>query len=98
MDNSLNALCDAIKKILHKLKPQITPLSFIIVIGKNGQGKTALLKQSHMEEITVLSEQQAKIHFNQNGIVLELNDTWFTDRKSLIQNTLKQLNRCNPYL
>lgn len=98
MDNSLQALCDGIKKILNQLKPQANALSFILLTGKNEQGKSALLKQSHMEEVTVLSEQQAKIYFNPKGIVIELGDSWFAQSKTLLQNTLKQLNRCNRYL
>ena len=98
MDNSLRALCDAIKKILLQLKPQVNQLSFIVVTGKNEQGKTALLKQSNMEEMPVFSEQHAKIYFNQHGIIVELGENWLTNSKTLLQNTLKQLNRCNHYL
>ncbi|BCA94139.1 type VI secretion protein IcmF [Legionella antarctica] len=98
MDNSLRALCDAIKKILSQLKPQVNQLSFIVVTGKNEQGKSALLKQSNMEEMPVFSEQHAKIYFNQQGILVELGETWLTNSKTLLQNTLKQLNRCNRHL
>jgi len=98
MDNSLHALCDALKKIISQLKPQVNQLSFIIVTGKDGQGKTALLKQSTMEEIPVFSEEYAKIYFNQKGILLELGESWLTNSKTLLQNTLKQLNSCNRYL
>lgn len=98
MDNSLRALCDAIKKILSRLKPQSNQLSFVVITGKNAQGKSALLKQSNMEEMPVFSEQHAKIYFNQKGIIIELGENWFTNSKTLLQNTLKQLNRCNHYL
>lgn len=98
MDNSLRALCDAIKKILVQLKPQVNQLSFIVVTGKIEQGKSALLKQSGMEEFPVFSEQQAKIYYNQQGIILELGESWLTQSKTLVQNSLKQLNKCNPYL
>jgi len=98
MDNSLRALCEAIKKILTQLKPQTNQLSFIVVTGKTAQGKSALLKQGNMEEMPVFSEQHAKIYFNQQGIFIELGENWFTNSKTLLQNTLKQLNRCNPYI
>jgi type VI protein secretion system component VasK len=98
MDNSLRALSDAIKKILSQLKPQANQLSFIVITGKNDQGKSALLKQSTMEEMPVFSEQHAKIYFNQQGIIVELGESWLTNSKTLLQNTLKQLNRCNRYL
>lgn len=98
MDNSLNALCDAIKKILSQLKPQHNPMSFIVLTGNNEQGKSALLKQSTLEEMPVLSEQNAKVYFNQQGIIVELGNSWLQKSKTLLQNTLKQLNKCNRYL
>jgi intracellular multiplication protein IcmF len=98
MDNSLHALCDTIKKTLTQLKPQLTQLSFIVITGKNEQGKSALLKQSAMEEMPVFSEQHAKVYFNSKGIIVELGESWLTNSKILLQNTLKQLNKCNRYL
>lgn len=98
MDNSLRALCDAIKKILSQLKPQSNPLSFIVITGRNAQGKSAILKQSNMEEIPVFSEQHAKIYFNQKGIIIELGENWLNNSKTLLQATLKQLNRCSSHL
>lgn len=98
MDNSLRALCDAIKKILSQLKPQVNQLSFVIVTGKTNQGKSSLLKQSNMEEMAVFSEQQAKIYFNQQGIMVELGENWLANNKTQLQNTLKQLNRCSRHL
>lgn len=98
MDNSLRALCDAIKKILSQLKPQINQLSFIVITGKNAQGKSALLKQSNMEEMPVFSEELAKLYFNQRGIIVELGENWLTNSKTLLLTTLKQLNKCNRHL
>lgn len=98
MDNSLRALCDTIKKTLSQLKPQVNQLSFIVVTGKNEQGKTALLKQSTFEEMPVFSEQHAKVYFNSKGIIVELGERWLTNSKTLLQTTLKQLNKCNRYL
>ncbi len=98
MDNSLRALSDAIKKIISQLKPQANQLSFIVVTGKNDQGKSALLRQSNMEEVLIFSEEHAKIYFNHQGIVVELGENWLTNSKTLLQNTLKQLNRCNRNL
>lgn len=98
MDNSLPALCDTIKKILQQLKPQTNNLSFVIVTGKKEQGKSSLLKQSNMEEAAIVGDQEAKIYYNQQGILLELGETWLRKSKNLLQNTLKQLNKCNRYL
>lgn len=98
MDNSLRALCDTIKKIIPQLKPQNNQLSFLILTGKNEQGKTALLKQSGMEAAPVFSEHEAKIYFNSKGLIVELSEHWLTNSKTLLQNTFKQLNKCNRYL
>lgn len=98
MDNSLNALCDAIKKVISQLKLQGNPLSFLILTGKNSQGKTALLKQSNMEEIPVFSEEHAKVYYNSRGIIVELGETWLTNSKNILQNTFKQLNKCHRQL
>lgn len=98
MDNSLRALCDAIKKIVDQLKPQANPLSFLVITGKKNHGKSSLLKQSHLSEIPILGEQQAKLYFGQDGIILELSETWLSNSKTILQNTLKQLNRCHKHL
>lgn len=98
MDNSLHALCDTIKKVLTRLKPQANSLSFLIITGKTEQGKSALLKQSSMEEMPVFSEQHAKVYFNNKGIIVELGENWLINSKTLLQNTFKQLNKCNRYL
>jgi intracellular multiplication protein IcmF len=98
MNNSLHALCDTLKRILSQLKPQVNQLSFLVITGTNEQGKSALLKQSSMEEMPVFSEQHAKIYFNQQGVIVELGESWLTNSKTLLQNTLKQLNRCNRFL
>src|SRR5687767_14897580 len=98
MDNSLRALCDTIKKVLAQLKPQVNQLSFVVLTGTSEQGKSALLKQSTMEEMSVFSEQHAKVYFNSKGVIVELGKNWLTNSGVLLQNTLKQLNKCNRYL
>lgn len=98
MDNSLRALCDAIKKILVQLKPQTNQLSYLLMTGTQEQGKSSLLKQSGMQEVPVLSEQHAKIYYNQQGIIVELGESWLVQSTNLLNNTLKQLNKCNRHL
>ncbi len=98
MDNSLRALCDTIKKILSQLKPQNNQLSFIVLTGQDNQGKTTLLKQSTMEEVPVFCEHHVKVYFNPRGIIVELGESWFSNSKTLLHNTLKQLNKCNRFL
>lgn len=98
MDNSLRALCDALKKIILQLKPQHHPLSFLLVTGKANQGKSTLLRQSHFEHYKVDAERCADIYFNQHGVMVELGESWLNQSNTLLQYTLKQLNRCHRSL
>ncbi len=98
MDKSLEDVCDAIKKIAWELKPKQTSLSFVIVTGKDNQGKSALLQQSALEELNLSDDCQARLFYNQNGIFLELGESWLHQRQGLLKNSLKQLNRCHRYL
>lgn len=93
MDKPLKILCDHLKKIIARLKPQQNALSFVIVTGKTGQGKSALLRQSGMEEV-FLSNNLPAIYYNTQGIFLEMDETWLNEQELLLQHTLKQLNAC----
>ena len=95
MDKSLATLTDALKKIIWQLKPHQNPVSFVLLLGTPAQGKTALLRQSSLEHLTVTTERPADIYYNANGIILELNESWLNERNSLLQHTLKELNRCH---
>lgn len=95
MDKSLQLLCDALKRIFAQLKPQQTPLSFLLLIGKTGQGKTELLKQANLIHCPVDNEQGINLFYNNQGVILELSETWLCSSESLLTNTLKQLNRCH---
>lgn len=98
MDKSLQNVCDALKKILAHLKPQNTSLSFVLLIGKTSQGKTTLLRQSHLQHFAVDLDNQANFFYHSRGIVLELGETWFNQSDSLLTHTIKQLNRCHSRL
>ncbi len=98
MDKSLKTLCDAIKKIIIPLKPQQNELSFILLIGRDNQGKTTLLQQSHFEHVAVDADCSAEIYFNQHGLIVELGESWLNQSKNLLEYTLKQINRCHRTL
>ena len=98
MDKSLLALCDALKKIIWQLKPHSNDLSFLLLTGQNNQGKSTLLHQSHYEHFTVDADRSADIYYNQQGIIVELGESWLNQSKNLLQYTLKQLNRCHRTL
>ena len=92
MDKSLEALTDALKKILTNLKTNRKTLSFLLLIGKTRHGKTALLRQSSLEHTTVDTEQSCEIYHNSQGIILELNESWLHQSNTLLEQALKQLS------
>lgn len=98
MDKSLVALTDALKKILVGLQPNQNNLSFVLLIGKKGQGKAALLRHDTHRHITVNNERTAEIYYNTRGIILDLDEAWLNQTTHLLQYTLKQLNHCHPAL
>ena len=95
MDKSLQALCHAVKKTIAQLKPQTNELSFLLLIGRDKQGKTTLLHQSHFERVNVDAGLGADVYYNQHGIIVMLNESWLQQQPHLLQYTLKQLNRCH---
>lgn len=95
MDQSLRALCDALKKIIVQLNPQHNAVSFLLLTGKGHQGKTTLLRQSQYEHMVIHSERGADIYYNQHSVILELGEAWLNQSKNILQYTLKQLNSCH---
>ena len=95
MDQSLQALCDALKKIIWQLKPQHNAVSFLLLTGKTKQGKTTLLSQSHYEHVAIHAERSADIYYSQDSVILELGESWLNQSTNLLQYTLKQLNKCH---
>ncbi|MDP1602325.1 MAG: type IVB secretion system protein IcmF [Legionella sp.] len=98
MDRSLQTLCDALKKIATQIKPHIAPVSFVLVTGKINQGKTGVLRQSHLKHYAVELENSANFFYNDHGIILELGETWLNQSDMLLANTLKHLNRCHTHI
>lgn len=94
MDASLKPLCDSLKKVILQLKPAQNPWSFVLVVGKASQGKSALLKQSGLKVITFLENDFPKIYYNDTGIFLEISESWLNQQAYLLAHTLKQLNQC----
>lgn len=95
MDKSLQTLCVALKRIFLQLKSQHQPLSFLLLIGKSNQGKTALLKQSKLTHYPLDTENNLNLFYNNQGIIIELNETWLNSSENLLTYTLKQLNQCH---
>src|SRR3990167_1024120 len=95
MDKPLQTLCSALKKIFYQLKPQNNPISFVLLTGKSGQGKTTLLRQSKLSHYPMDLENKATIFYNKRGVILELGDYWLNRSDNLLSTTLKQLNHCH---
>lgn len=96
MDKSLVALIDTLKKTLATLKTNRETLSFLLLIGKTHHGKTSLLHQSKLEQVTVHAERLYEIYYNENGLILEINDRFLYESKTLLEQTLKHLNQVLP--
>jgi len=95
MNKSLQTLCQAVKKIIGELKPHTDGFSLLLLTGKNSQGKKTLLRQSQFQHIITEGDENTEIFYNQHGIIIELSESWLQQSKSLLQQTLKQLNRCH---
>ncbi len=97
MDQSLKALCDALKKVISQLKPQHHAISLTLITGRRNQGKSTLLRQAHFNQVPVEAG-GAHIYFNQHGIIVELGESWINQSQYLLQYSLKQLNRCHRFV
>ena len=98
MDQSLRLLCDTLTKILRTLNPDEQAVSFMLLTGKSGQGKSSLLRQSRYEHLLVDAERRADIFFTTNSVIVELGESWIHQSKHLLQYTLKQLNACHRFI
>lgn len=98
MTRPSQTLCNAVKKIIWQIKPQTDGFSFLLLTGKTGQGKKTLMRQSHFQHTVAEGEVSTDIYYNQHGIILELSESWFHQSKSLLHQTLKQLNNCHSQI
>lgn len=98
MDKSLVALCDAVKTIIQQLKPKSNALSYLLLIGQSDQGKKSLLRQSNLKQYNVETERNIDIYYNHSGLIVHLDTTWLSDSNCLLNQVLKQLNRCHHSL
>src|SRR3990167_4498606 len=97
MDESLSVLCKALKDVCAVLKPKQNPLAFALVIGRLHQGKSTILKHSELTNFPLASPNVA-IYYHEDGIILELCESWLRDQHVLLSHVLKKLNQINRYL
>lgn len=95
MNKFLEPLCTALKKIAENIHPFENSFSFILLVGKKGQGKTALLNQGPLKHFKTDFENGVNFFYNNTGIFLELGDTWLHQNENLLTDTVKELNRCH---
>ena len=98
MKSSIQILCSTVKRIIQQLKPQSSGLSFVILTGKTSQGKKTLLQQSQFQHVLCEGEVNTDIYYNQHGILIALSENWLQQSTTLLQQTLKQLNRCHHHV
>lgn len=95
MDQTLKTLTSSLKKILSKLDPQNNAISLIIMIGKENQGVSTLLKQSKFANLDLNCENNTSIYYNQNGVIVNLKESWINLEKNTLSTILKKINSCN---
>ena len=98
MTSSIQTLCNAVKKIIWQIKPQADGFSFLILTGKMGQGKKTLMRQSHFQHTIAEGDVSTDIYYNPQGIILDLSEAWLHQSKTLLLQTLKQLNNCHSHI
>lgn len=95
MDAVVKGICDSVRKLCLKLKPQNNPTSLILVIGKAYQGKSSLLRQS---DLSLYSSEYTDIYYNRLGIIIEINEAQFVDNNIPFSYLIKKLNNCHRAL
>lgn len=100
-NQTLKEICNTLKKVIQQLKPYQNSVSFVLVIGKTAQGKSTLLRHaSGVERIApaayeLYENQSIDIYFNSRGVFVEITETWLNQSNYLLQDILKQFNRCH---
>ena len=97
MDATIKTLTDALKKLIHKLKPQTKALSLLILTGKDNQGMSSVLKQSNFD-VHVVEDDECRIFYNQHGIILNLSETWLNTNDITLASAIKKINLCSSNL
>lgn len=95
MDESLKQIKQALKSIFSLLKPHTHPISFVLVIGRLHQGKSTILHHSGLKHYP-LSHPSLTLFYHDDGVVLEICESWLSQTKVLLSTVLKQLNRVHP--
>lgn len=94
-DDSLNTICHALKVVFSLLKPKLNPLAFVLLIGRQHQGKSTLLQRSELTAYPIPNE-DTSLYYNAEGVILELSESWLSQQQGLLSHIIKKLNRIHP--
>ncbi|MCX7115894.1 MAG: type IVB secretion system protein IcmF [Gammaproteobacteria bacterium] len=95
MDESLKQVCIALKSVFSMLKPATKPLAFVLLIGRTHQGKSTLLKYSGLK-LYPLKHPAISLLYHDDGVVLEICESWLSQTPCLLSAILKRFNRVHP--
>lgn len=98
MRSILKNLFSTLKKVVQQFPDDQKTISFLIASGKQHQGTTTLLKQAQMQQVHINEEYPLQLFYNQQGIILELNETWAKESEVSLSQLFKKLNRCHRHL
>ena len=89
----LKSLCQTINKLVdNHFGKQI---SFLIATGNSQQGTTTALKHAESQLITIDDEHDLNIFYNQQGIILDINQHYLENASISLSQLFKKLNKCN---
>lgn len=97
MLSELKALTTLLKKLIEQYPEEQKSISFLIASGLAHQGTSTILKQAGLHHIHTEEQLNIDVFYNQQGIILELNQS-FTENTQSLQQVFKYLNRCHRKL
>lgn len=96
MNTALTTVLTALKDLFSALEPHCTHLSFTVLIGKPGQGLSQLLQHSPLQTYNETALQHASLHYNEQAVVLRLQEEWLMQSPDLLAHSLRRIDDCFP--
>ena len=94
----MKTLGHAIKKVLEHFPEHGKGISFLVASSPKAQGSSSVLKQSSLHHINIEQEPNLHLYYNQQGIVLEINEQWLEHTTITLTQFFKKLNRVHQRL
>jgi intracellular multiplication protein IcmF len=92
------SLSHAIKKVIEHFPDQNKGISLLIASSPHAQGSTTVLKQSTLQHINIEQEPNLHLYYNQQGIILEINQQWHEHANLNLSQLFKKINRIHRRL